>query len=53
MVSARSHHNAFGGVNTVFCDGHVAWITNSIAINTWRALSTTVGGEIPDMSSVY
>jgi prepilin-type N-terminal cleavage/methylation domain-containing protein/prepilin-type processing-associated H-X9-DG protein len=45
MVSARSRHNGFGGVNAVFCDGHVTWITNSININTWRALSTTMGGE--------
>jgi hypothetical protein len=28
------------------CDGHVQFIRNSIAINIWRALGTTQGGEI-------
>jgi prepilin-type N-terminal cleavage/methylation domain-containing protein/prepilin-type processing-associated H-X9-DG protein len=45
LAYARSRHNSFGGVNAVYCDGHVAWIDNSISIATWRALSTTVGGE--------
>jgi prepilin-type N-terminal cleavage/methylation domain-containing protein/prepilin-type processing-associated H-X9-DG protein len=45
MAFARSHHNGFSGVNAVFCDGHVAWINNSISIATWRALGTTNGGE--------
>ena len=41
--AARSSHA--GGVNTIFADGHVQFITNSIDLNTWRALSTMNGGE--------
>ena len=46
MSSARSQHNGRGGVNAAFCDGHVAWIDNSIALATWRALGTSQGGEV-------
>jgi prepilin-type N-terminal cleavage/methylation domain-containing protein/prepilin-type processing-associated H-X9-DG protein len=35
-----------GGVNSVFGDGSVKFIKNSISLVTWRALSTTKGGEI-------
>jgi prepilin-type N-terminal cleavage/methylation domain-containing protein/prepilin-type processing-associated H-X9-DG protein len=41
--AARSKHS--GGINTIFADGHVQFITNSIDLNTWRALSTMNGGE--------
>ena len=41
---SRSRHP--GGVNSLMCDGHVQFIKNSIAINIWRALGTTQGGEI-------
>jgi prepilin-type N-terminal cleavage/methylation domain-containing protein/prepilin-type processing-associated H-X9-DG protein len=41
---ARSRHPP-GGVHVVYCDGHVAWINDSININTWQALSTSMGGE--------
>jgi prepilin-type processing-associated H-X9-DG protein len=44
MSSARSRHQP-GGVNVVFCDGHVAWISNNISLAAWRAISTTQGGE--------
>ena len=43
MIVSRSRHP--GGVNSVFCDGHVTFISNSIAIDAWRALSTSRGGE--------
>jgi len=33
-------------VNSVMVDGHVQFIKNSIAINIWRSLGTTQGGEI-------
>jgi prepilin-type N-terminal cleavage/methylation domain-containing protein/prepilin-type processing-associated H-X9-DG protein len=42
---ARSRHTP-GGVMVVFCDGHTTWISNSISINTWQALGTSMGNEI-------
>lgn len=42
--SAGSRHP--GGVNAVFADGHVSFISNTIALPTWRALSTRAGGEV-------
>lgn len=45
MYAARSRH-AGGGVNVAMGDGTVRFIKNSIALQTWRALSTTRGGEI-------
>jgi prepilin-type processing-associated H-X9-DG protein len=41
---ARSFHP--GGVNAAMGDGSVKFVRNSISIATWRALSTTQGGEI-------
>jgi prepilin-type N-terminal cleavage/methylation domain-containing protein/prepilin-type processing-associated H-X9-DG protein len=48
-VTSRSYHT--GGVNTLFMDGSVKFITNSIDQMTWRALGTRNGGEpvtVPD-----
>jgi prepilin-type processing-associated H-X9-DG protein len=42
-VTARSYHP--GLVNTVYMDGSVHTITNTIDIATWQALSTRSGGE--------
>jgi prepilin-type processing-associated H-X9-DG protein len=47
-ITARSYHT--GGVNTLFMDGSVRFITNSIPQMTWRALGTRNGGEVVDMS---
>jgi prepilin-type N-terminal cleavage/methylation domain-containing protein/prepilin-type processing-associated H-X9-DG protein len=44
MMAARSKHT--GGVQAVFCDGHVSFVRDSIAIQTWRAISTSRGGEV-------
>ncbi len=44
MMGARSLH-AGGGVNVVYCDGHVTFITNNIDFNTWQAVGTAQGGE--------
>ena len=44
MLAARSRHT--GGVQAVFCDGSVRFISENIALNTWRALSSTRGGEV-------
>jgi prepilin-type processing-associated H-X9-DG protein len=46
-LSARSLHQ--GGVNAVMCDGAVKFFLNDILVDTWRALSTTNGGETVDV----
>ncbi|QVL30531.1 DUF1559 domain-containing protein [Telmatocola sphagniphila] len=43
-ITARSYHT--GGVNALMMDGSVHFITNSIALPTWRALGTRAGSEI-------
>jgi prepilin-type N-terminal cleavage/methylation domain-containing protein len=42
--AARSNH--FGGVNVLLSDGSVRFVTETIDLNTWRALSTRNGGEV-------
>ncbi len=42
-IAARSRH--VGGVQSSMCDGSVQFISNSINLDTWRALSTAYGGE--------
>ncbi len=42
-VTARSHHS--GLVNAALMDGSVRAISDAIAIDVWRALSTRAGGE--------
>jgi prepilin-type processing-associated H-X9-DG protein len=42
--AARSNHS--GGVNVLNADGSVRFVTNGIALVTWRALSTRAGGEV-------
>jgi prepilin-type N-terminal cleavage/methylation domain-containing protein/prepilin-type processing-associated H-X9-DG protein len=42
-ATARSYHS--GGVNAVFLDGAVRFISNSISPATWSALGTRNGGE--------
>jgi prepilin-type N-terminal cleavage/methylation domain-containing protein/prepilin-type processing-associated H-X9-DG protein len=44
MVAARSRHT--GVVNVVMLDGSVRPISNQINIFTWRAMSTSRGGEV-------
>ena len=41
---ARSRH--VGGVNAVFGDGAVTFVSDNIDLDAWRAISTTEGGEI-------
>ncbi len=41
--SARSNHS--GGVNVAMGDGSVQFVSDSIALKTWRAMSTAAGGE--------
>jgi len=42
--AARSNHP--GGVNTLFCDGHVQFVKDTVNQGTWRALATRNGGEV-------
>lgn len=42
-LPAKSHH--WGGVNVVFCDGHVRFISNHIDVRVWRALGTRNGND--------
>ena len=42
--AARSRHP--GGVNVGMGDGSVRFVKNSVNLPTWRALSTTQGGEV-------
>jgi prepilin-type N-terminal cleavage/methylation domain-containing protein/prepilin-type processing-associated H-X9-DG protein len=44
LFAARSRH--VGGVNVLMCDGSSRFVTNGIAAETWRALSTSAGGEV-------
>jgi prepilin-type N-terminal cleavage/methylation domain-containing protein/prepilin-type processing-associated H-X9-DG protein len=42
--AARSRHSS--GVNVLLGDGSVRFVSNTIALDTWRALSTRRGGEV-------
>ncbi len=44
VVTARSWH--LGGVNVVAADGSLRFVSESIALNVWRALGTRNGGEL-------
>lgn len=42
-AGARSRHT--GGVNVVFCDGHVSFMTDSVPLSTWQALGWIADGQ--------
>src|SRR5262249_19018666 len=42
-MSVRGNHS--GGVNTLFTDGHVAFVNNKINLQVWWNLATISGGE--------
>ena len=46
MFAARSRHP--GGVQVAMCDGSADFVSETINIDTWRALSTSQGGEMID-----
>jgi prepilin-type N-terminal cleavage/methylation domain-containing protein/prepilin-type processing-associated H-X9-DG protein len=50
VMFARSYHQ--GGVNAAMCDGSVRYYTNSVTLSTWRALGSTLGGEVLDDSGL-
>ncbi len=43
-VTAHSRHP--GGVHTLFCDGHIQFVNNSINLATWQALGSRNGREV-------
>jgi prepilin-type N-terminal cleavage/methylation domain-containing protein/prepilin-type processing-associated H-X9-DG protein len=43
-ITARSRHS--GGVNSLFCDGHVQFIKDSVDVAIWQGLGTRNGGEV-------
>jgi prepilin-type processing-associated H-X9-DG protein len=43
-IAARSKHP--GGVNSLFCDGHVQFVKDSVQVNLWQAVGTRGGGEV-------
>ena len=49
IKAARSNHP--GGVNVLYCDGHVGFVKDSISMPTWRALGTRNGGEVVSADS--
>jgi len=49
LVSARSMHP--GGVQVMFCDGHVAFVGNDVQLDVWRAYATRAGNETVDAAS--
>lgn len=44
IKAARSAHP--GGVNALFCDGHVQFVKDTVNQATWRGLATRGGGEV-------
>ncbi len=44
MMGARSSH--VGGIDTVFCDGHVTFISETVDYVTWNSMGTSQGGEV-------
>ena len=43
-ITSRSRHS--GGVNSLFCDGHVQFIKDTINVTTWQGLGSRNGGEV-------
>jgi prepilin-type processing-associated H-X9-DG protein len=43
VQTSRSRHP--GGVNIAYCDGHVAFASDSVSLDVWRAVSSRAGEE--------
>lgn len=43
LFTPTSYHT--GGVNVVFCDGHTDFVSSSVDLGVWRAMSTRNGSE--------
>jgi prepilin-type N-terminal cleavage/methylation domain-containing protein/prepilin-type processing-associated H-X9-DG protein len=48
LTAPRSLHS--GGVNALFCDGHVQFLKDSVNPTSWRAIATRGGGEVVSSS---
>ena len=48
-VTSRSRHP--GGVNALFCDGHVQFLKDSVNVVSWQALGSRNGGEVTSADS--
>ncbi len=35
-----------GGVNALFCDGHIQFVSSSVNLGTWQALGSRNGAEV-------
>lgn len=46
-MAARSRHTA--GVNTLWCDGSVRMVTESVDQKLWRSMSTRAGSEVAEV----
>ena len=46
-TAARSYHS--GGVNVALGDGSVRFVSNNIALVSWRAMGSRNGGEVFEM----
>jgi prepilin-type processing-associated H-X9-DG protein len=46
LTSARSAHT--GGVQIMFCDGHLGFVQNEIDLAVWRASATRGAGDVVD-----
>jgi len=44
VITARSFHT--GGVNISLMDGSVRFVSNSVSVESWRALGSRAGGEV-------
>ncbi len=44
--NVTTHSRHMGGVNSLFCDGHIQFINNSINLTTWQALGSRNGREV-------
>lgn len=44
LTTATSGHS--GGVNVLYCDGHVSFASSSIAKDVWHAIGTSSAGEL-------
>ncbi|SIO58097.1 prepilin-type N-terminal cleavage/methylation domain-containing protein/prepilin-type processing-associated H-X9-DG domain-containing protein [Singulisphaera sp. GP187] len=43
-ITSRSRHS--GGANSLFCDGHVQFVKDSINVTAWQGLGSRNGGEV-------